>query len=28
VNRDERVWPSPDELAPHATVASPADVPE
>ncbi len=28
VNRDERVWPFPDELAPHATVASLADVPE
>jgi len=27
VNRDERVWPFPDELAPHATVASLADVP-
>ena len=28
VNRDERAWPVPGELAPHATVASLADVPE
>lgn len=27
VNRDERAWPFPEELAPHATVASLADVP-
>ena len=27
VNRDERAWPFPGELAPHATVASLADVP-